>query len=108
VTCLVARELIAQPELVRERASLVQFERERVAAALRGLGIAVHPSGANFLLFEQVRRPASELHAALFGRGVLIRNVSAAKDLEHALRVSIGAPEANDAFLQALRAEVSA
>ncbi len=43
---------------------------------------------------------------ALFGRGVLIRNVSAARDLAKALRVSIGPPPANDAFLAAMRAEL--
>ena len=106
VTCLVARELIARPGLVRERSALVVAERERVAAALRERGCTVHPSGANFLLFEQDARPAAELHAALFRRGVLIRNVSSARDLGRALRVSIGAPPANDAFLAALRAEL--
>jgi histidinol-phosphate aminotransferase len=107
VTCLVARALIERPQLVRERSKLVMDERERVARALRELGITVHPSGANFLLFEQSRRPASELHAALFRRGVLIRNISSAPGLSRALRVSIGAPAANDAFLAALRAEAA-
>jgi histidinol-phosphate aminotransferase len=106
ITCLVARTLISRPELVRERTDLVSRERERIAAALRALGCAVHPSGANFLLFEQQKRPANELHKALFARGILIRNVSSARDLSRALRVSIGAPAANDAFLTALRAEL--
>jgi histidinol-phosphate aminotransferase len=106
VTCLAARTLIARPELVRERVELVIRERERLAAALRTLGCTVHPSGANFILFEQDRRPASELHKALFARGVLIRNVSTARDLSHALRVSVGLRAANDAFLQALEAEL--
>ena len=105
VTCLVARELIARPGLVRERSALVASERERVALALRERGLTVHPSGANFLLFEQTKRPAADLHKALFAHGVLIRNVSSSRDLTHALRVSIGAPTANDAFLAALRAE---
>ena len=106
VTCLVARALIGRPELVRERTRLVAHERERVAAGLRSAGCTVHASGANFLLFEQDRRPASDLHKALFARGVLIRNVSSARDLSRALRVSIGVPPANDAFLAALRAEL--
>lgn len=106
VTCLVARALIARPELVRERTGLVTRERERVAAGLRAVGCTVHPSGANFLLFEQQVRPANDLHKALFARGVLIRNVSAARDLSRALRVSIGAPAANDAFLAAVKAEL--
>src|SRR5207237_2811224 len=106
VTCLVARELIKRPELVRDRAQLVQRERERVGKAMRALGLIVHDSGANFILFEQTRKPAAELHAALFRRGVLIRNVSSARGLERALRVSIGAAAANDAFLAALDAEL--
>ena len=106
-TCLVARALLQKPLLVRERAELIAAERERVAAALRAAGATVHASGANFLLFEQSQRPAGELHAGLFRRGVLIRNVSSSKGLERALRVSIGAPAANDAFLAALRAELA-
>jgi histidinol-phosphate aminotransferase len=105
-SCLVARELIKRPELIRERGKLIVKERERVAEGLRELGLLVHPSGANFLLFEQERRPAGELHAALFKRGVLIRNVSSGEDLRHALRVSIGAPDKNDAFLGAMKAEL--
>jgi histidinol-phosphate aminotransferase len=107
ISSLVARELLRRPELVAERARLVIAERERVARALRELGFTVHDSGANFLLFEQTRRPAGELHAALFRHGVLIRNVSGARDLQRALRVSMGAPAANDAFLAALHAEVA-
>jgi histidinol-phosphate aminotransferase len=107
-TALTARALLARPELVAERARLVIAERQRVGRGLRDLGAKVHPSGANFILFEQSRRPANELHAALFRRGVLIRNVSSAPGLDRALRVSIGAPAANDAFLAALRAELPA
>ena len=105
-TCMVAGELLRHPELVRDRARLVAGERERVGGALRELGCTVHASGANFLLFEQRKRPANELHQALFRRGVLIRNVSSARDLADALRVSIGAPAANDAFIAAMRAEL--
>ena len=100
LTCLVARELIKRPDLVAGRTALVREERERVARAMRELGITVHASGANFLLFEQTRRPPQELHAALFRRGVLIRSYPIG------LRVSIGTPANNDAFLAALRAEL--
>ena len=106
-TSLVARTLLARPELVLDRVRRVVGERERVGRALRELGATVHPSGANFILFEQGRIPAGELHAALFRRGVLIRNVSSGPGLERALRVSIGAPAANDAFLSAIRAELA-
>jgi len=104
--CLIAGELLAHPELVAERTRLVGAERERVAAGLQDRGCTPHPSGANFILFEQDARTARELHQALFRRGVLIRDVSSAADLGKALRVSIGAPAANDAFLAALEAEL--
>src|SRR3989442_8570152 len=99
VTCLVAGALIARPDLVRERARLVAQDRERVAFALRALGCTVHPSGANFLLFEQDKRPANDLHKALFARGVLIRNVSSAPALSRGLRLTIGRAAATDASL---------
>jgi histidinol-phosphate aminotransferase len=104
--CLVARALVQRPALAAERVRQVVDERERMARELRELGARVHPSGANFLLFEQTRRAASELHAALFRRGVLIRNVSSAPGLANALRVSVGASSANRAFLDAMRAEL--
>jgi histidinol-phosphate aminotransferase len=105
-TSLITRALIARPDLVAERVRLVMAERDRMGRALRELGMTVHPSGANFILFEQSSRAADELHSALVRRGVLIRNVSSAPGLERALRVSIGAPAANDAFLAAMRAEL--
>ena len=71
---------------------------------MREIGLTVHPSGANFLLFEQTRK--RDLHAALFRRGVLIRSYASHPALRSALRVSIGAPPLNDAFLAALKAEL--
>jgi histidinol-phosphate aminotransferase len=64
-------------------------------------GVKVHPSRANFLLFETERDPR-ELWKAMVSRGVLVRDVSAYPRLGKALRVSIGRPEENDAFLKAL------
>lgn len=105
-TCLVAEALLARPELVAARAAEVAAERDRVAQELRAHMLTVHPSGANFLLFEQTVRPAKALHAALFQRGVLVRDISSHPLLPDALRVSIGARAANDAFLAALAAEL--
>jgi histidinol-phosphate aminotransferase len=44
---------------------------------------------------------------ALLDRGVLVRDISSAPTMERYLRVTIGTPEENDAFLAAL-AEVLA
>jgi histidinol-phosphate aminotransferase len=76
-------------------------ERERVVDALSGMGFAVVPSNANFVLFGWF----DDAHAAwrsYLDHGVLIRDVGIAGHL----RVTIGTPEENDAFLAASK-EVS-
>jgi histidinol-phosphate aminotransferase len=89
-----------------ERAARVEAivaERERLSAALAGLdGVTVHPSGANFVLF----RPPGDGHAtweALLAKGVLVRDFSRWPRLEGCLRVTVGRPEENDAFVTALK-----
>ena len=89
-------------EMERRVASLVE-ERGRLFAALSGLvGITVFPSGANFLLFR-VRGDGRAVWKALLARGVLVRDFSRWPRLDECLRVTVGTPEENDAFLAALR-----
>ncbi|MGH3872760.1 MAG: histidinol-phosphate transaminase [Pseudonocardiaceae bacterium] len=76
-------------------AILVQ-ERERVIAALRGLGAQVVPSDANFVLFGWfVDAPAA--WRRYLDHGVLIRDVG----IDGHLRVTVGTPAENDVFLAA-------
>ena len=77
-------------------------ERERIRAGLVSLGLAVVPSEANFLLFETGECPAGELWSALVDRGVLVRDCSGWPGLAGRLRVTVGSPVENDAFLSAL------
>jgi histidinol-phosphate aminotransferase len=85
------------------RVEAIVAERERLAAALAGLdGVTAYPSGANFILF----RPPGNGHAiweALLAKGVLVRDFSRWPRLEGCLRVTVGRPEENDAFLTALK-----
>ena len=76
-------------------------ERERVALELQAMGVMVHPSRANFILFE-VDGPDTWWRA-LLERGVLVRNYSGTPGLERCLRVTVGQPEENSAFLEAFR-----
>ena len=75
-------------------------ERERVYQKLLGHPTwTVYPSQANFLL---IRTPdAKAAHAKLLERGVLVRRQDSYPGLEGCLRVSIGKPEENSAFLEA-------
>ena len=89
---------------MRERAALIRSERQRVFEGLRDLpGIQPYPSRANFVLFE-TERPVAEIFHGLIDLGVLIRDVSRYPMLDRHMRVTIGLPEENDAFLNALRA----
>ncbi|KQB85267.1 histidinol-phosphate transaminase [Corynebacterium oculi] len=71
-------------------------ERERVAKALGEMGATVVPSESNFLLFGGLADAAAAWQRFL-DQGVLIRDVG----IPGHLRVTIGKPEENDAFLSA-------
>ncbi|MDX1658945.1 MAG: histidinol-phosphate transaminase [Nitriliruptorales bacterium] len=79
----------------------ISAERDRVEKALRALpGIErVWHSAANFVLF---RTAVDDLFDRLLERGVLIRDFSDKPRLGGCLRVTIGTPDENDAFLTAL------
>ncbi|MCA8916080.1 MAG: histidinol-phosphate transaminase [Planctomycetes bacterium] len=87
---------------MKGRVEELKRERDRVARKLREYsGVNVFPSRANFILFETERNPR-DIWKAMVERGVLIRDVSGYPRLSKALRVSIGRPEENDAFIKAL------
>lgn len=90
-----------------DRISMLVAERQRVEAALAKLPVTVWPSGANFILF----RPSSESGAGLDGqavwqalldRSILVRNCASWPRLDGCLRVTLGTPQENTAFLAAL------
>ncbi|MDX1511816.1 MAG: histidinol-phosphate transaminase [Nitriliruptorales bacterium] len=80
---------------------VIVAERERVAAALADLHVVTWPSAANFILF---RAGVEDLFDRLLDRGVLVRDFSTSAGTEGCLRVTIGTPAENDAFLEALSA----
>lgn len=90
-----------------DRVRRIVAERERVSAAMATLPIDVTPSGANFVLFRPTGRPGREVWQGLLDRSVLVRDCSGWPRLADCLRVTIGTPEENDAFLDALTEVVS-
>lgn len=84
------------------RVATARAERERVRAALAALPeVTVYDSVTNFLLF---RTPdAAAAHEALLAEGVLVRRQDHLPGLEGCLRVTLGSPEDDDAFLAAAR-----
>ena len=77
-------------------------ERERIATRLAGLPVETWPSESNFVLFRPTGTAGADVWQALLDRSVLVRNCSTWPRLEGCLRVTVGTPEENDAFLAAL------
>ncbi|MCX6430545.1 MAG: histidinol-phosphate transaminase [Actinobacteria bacterium] len=75
-------------------------DRESLAKELVSMGIKVVPSSANFLLFS-VDDP-KKVWSDLLEKGVLIRDVG----LSGYLRVTIGTPQENALFVEALRSSI--
>lgn len=80
---------------------LLRRERARVVDELAAAGCDVVPSDANFVLFGTFT-DAARAWRALLERGVLVRDVG----IPGRLRVTVGTPEENDAFLAAAAAVV--
>ncbi|MCR4347076.1 MAG: histidinol-phosphate transaminase [Sulfuricaulis sp.] len=90
--------------LLDEQADLIRKEREKLFQALSALkGVQVWPSQTNFLLFRVEKGDADRVFEGLRRRGVLIKNMNSAGGvLKNCLRVTVGTPEENGAFLKAL------
>lgn len=86
-----------------ERVRLIVSERERLSAGMRAMPIDVTPSGANFILFRPTTVPGRDVWQALLDRSVLVRDCSGWPRLAGCLRVTVGTPDENDAFLDALQ-----
>jgi histidinol-phosphate aminotransferase len=96
LTQAAARAALRHAEATLGSVALLAAERDRVVPALEALGYACVPSDANFVLFGRFA-DAPRAWKAFLERGVLIRDVGIAGHL----RVTVGTPEENDAFLAA-------
>ncbi|MGH9182947.1 MAG: histidinol-phosphate transaminase [Acidimicrobiales bacterium] len=87
---------------MRDRVAMVVGERERLVAGLAQLGVEQWPSAANFVLFRVPGRDGGGVWRGLLERSVLVRDCSSWPGLDGCLRVTVGTPEEDDAFLGAL------
>lgn len=86
-----------------DRVRQLRDERDRMLALLKDLpGLRAHPSRANFFLIELRDADPKAVFDGLYRRGVLVRDVTSYPMLSRCLRISVGSPEENDAFLHAL------
>ena len=96
-----ALEFVGQME---ERVGLIVRERQSMLSAMGSLPVTAWPSQANFILFRPDGRKGEEVWTGLLERGVLVRDTTGWPGLSGCLRVTIGTPEENDAFMTALEA----
>lgn len=102
LTQLVACEVLRHGEVLTEQVSAIKLERGRLFRELEQLsGVAAYPSDANFILFKVSN--AERVFDGLKKRGVLIKSLHGShRLLENCLRVTVGTPDENTAFLTAL------
>lgn len=96
---------LSQDSLLREQSRQIRGDREGLASALAEVpGVArVWPSRANFLTFRTAGGAAAKTHLGLYESGVLIKRLDGSHPmLRDCLRVTVGTPQENAAFLQAL------
>ena len=96
-----AMEVLGNGGLIDKWAGKIAHERDRMMAAMALVrGLRVMPSEANFILFK-VGDPMG-VYRKLLRRGILIRNLDVV--VKGGLRVTVGTPDENSAFLEALQA----
>jgi len=108
LTQVVAREMLQHINVLTEQAGTIKLERSRLLEALRGIpGVTAYPSDANFILFRTSQ--AERVFDGLKQRGVLIRSLHGShRLLADCLRVTVGTPDENAAFLSALKQTLAA
>ncbi len=86
---------LGHDERLEDRAKANAVARDEVEAALAARGLEFAPSQTNFVLF-QPPVDSKDLSEAMLGEGVIVRPMGPW------IRVSIGTPEENSRFAQAL------
>lgn len=104
LTQLSAAFALKHQAVMEEQTQAICSAREQLLSDMRALsGITVYPSCANFILFRTALKHAGDVFNALKSRGVLIKNMDGSHaQMKDCLRVTVGTPEQNQAFMAAL------
>ncbi len=109
LTQITAEFALANGELFDRQTGVICEQRALVFDELNKLdGILAYPSSANFILFKVPINKATDIFLSIKNKGVLIKNMTAQGGLlSDCLRVTIGKPDENLAFLNALRTSLA-
>lgn len=106
LTQFTAEFVLRFEDVFAEQVEQISRDRAWMAENMRRLGnkgVEVFPSDANFVLFRVGKGQAERVHATLQKKGVLIKNMHGSHELlSDCLRVTVGKPSENVAFLSAL------
>ena len=108
LTQLIAAVVLEYGSVLTDQAAAIKLERGRLLAELRRVpGVRAYPSDANFILFRISE--AERIFDGLKRRGVLIKSLHGShRLLADCLRVTVGTPDENTAFLTALTQTLNA
>jgi histidinol-phosphate aminotransferase len=95
-------------QMFDEQARKIRDSRTKLLAGLQVMpSLTVYPSEANFILFRVPPGRADAVYQGLQQAGILIKNLNGSADaLQDCLRVTVGMPEENRAFLAALEQQL--
>jgi len=95
---------LGHQEMFDSQTGEIRKQRTILFNALMAIdGIKPFPSDANFILVRMPKGRAQEIHGALREQGVLVKCLDGAhSSLSDCLRITVGTPEENSSFLQAL------
>jgi histidinol-phosphate aminotransferase len=109
LTQRVAALALDNADYLESQAELIRAEREFLLRQLSAIdALEVYPSRANFILFRVRQGDADTIFARLKTEGILIKNLSAPGPLQQCLRVTVGTPEENRRFIEALEIALGA
>jgi histidinol-phosphate aminotransferase len=108
LTQLIAAVVLEYGSVLTDQAAAIKLERGRLLQELQRVsGVTAYPSDANFILFRVSQ--AGRVFDSLKRRGVLIKSLHGSHHLlADCLRVTVGTPDENAAFLSALKQSVNA
>jgi len=97
-----AEAALEDPAYLEVEREKILAERERLAVAMADLP-GIHPfrSDSNFILFR-TEMDSVAMYGGLRERGVLVRDLGRPGPLHNCLRLTVGTPAENDAFLRVL------
>jgi histidinol-phosphate aminotransferase len=103
ITLTMGRKLLENIGVMRTAVATLKTERGKLINALNEIrGVEAFDSRANFVLFN-TSKPYEDVYVNMLKRGLVIKKLGKLLEYENCLRVTVGLPDMNTKFLNALR-----